>query len=439
MKKINYGVTMNRRYAVKKIMASDGNRFCMILDSKNGLPLYYQNIYLSLLHKQKNKSFNTVLRNAYTLISFENYLIESNINLIERIRAKTFLSFTEIYSLSEHLRVKNKKQKVIDIKEYKKFNQENLHYRLTVISSYISWIYESYFSTTIYETNIISKSVSLLFRKHKPKLNSQFYLNNDFKSLEKESLGILLQCIEPESQYNPFVDISCRKRNQLIILILQETGMRGGELLNLKITDFNKEKRYLKVCKRINDPADPRVFQPLVKTFERELNISKKLSMQISSYIDNDRSFYSKSLNHNYLFITQKSGPTEGFPLSISAYHKVIKQIRRIEFNGVSFQNFTGHCLRHTWNYIYSLKYIGVTDQYRLTQLDRIRCVRMGWKMNSKTALIYNNRYISEETLKAFEEADLVNQEIINKIEGEIDESINVRKLLGIKGKRQQK
>ncbi|HAX5956028.1 TPA: site-specific integrase, partial [Escherichia coli] len=115
----------------------------MILDSKNGLPLYYQNIYLGLLCKQKNKSFNTVLRNAYTLISFENYLIESNINLIERIRAKTFLSFTEIYSLSEHLRVKNKKQKVLDIKEYKKFNQENLHYRLTVISSYISWIYES--------------------------------------------------------------------------------------------------------------------------------------------------------------------------------------------------------------------------------------------------------------------------------------------------------
>ncbi|HHN8896838.1 TPA: tyrosine-type recombinase/integrase, partial [Escherichia coli] len=419
--------------------ASDGNRFCMILDSKNGLPLYYQNIYLSLLYKQKNKSFNTVLRNAYTLIAFENYLIESNINLIERIRSKTFLSFTEIYSLSEQLRVKNKKQKVIDIKEYKKINQENLHYRLTVISSYICWIYESYFSTTIYETNIILKSVNLLFRKHKPKLNSQLYLNNDFKSLEKESLDILLQCIEPESQYNPFVDISCRKRNQLIILILQETGMRGGELLNLKISDFNKEKRYLKVCKRVNDPADPRVFQPLVKTFERELNISKKLSMQISSYIDNDRSFYSKSLNHNYLFITQKSGPTEGFPLSISAYHKVIKQISRIEFNGVSFQNFTAHCLRHTWNYIYSLKYIGVTDQYRLTQLDRIRCVRMGWKMNSKTALIYNNRYISEETLKAFEEADLVNNKIINKIEGEIDESINVRKLLGIKGKRQQK
>ena len=106
---------MNRRYLVKKIMASDGNRFCMILDSKNGLPLYYQNIYLSLLHKQKNKSFNTVLRNAYTLIAFENYLIESNINLIERIRAKTFLSVTEVYSLSEYLRVKRSIKKIFII------------------------------------------------------------------------------------------------------------------------------------------------------------------------------------------------------------------------------------------------------------------------------------------------------------------------------------
>ncbi|MCQ8791348.1 site-specific integrase, partial [Escherichia coli] len=69
------------------------------------------------------------------MIAFENYLIESNINLIERIRAKTFLSVTKVYSLSEYLRVKNKKQKVIDIKKYKKINQENLHYRLTVISS----------------------------------------------------------------------------------------------------------------------------------------------------------------------------------------------------------------------------------------------------------------------------------------------------------------
>ncbi len=84
-----------------------------------------------------------------------------------------------------------------------------------------------------------------------------------------------------KDEYNPF-ERNCRKRNQLAILILYETGIRGGELLNLKISDFKRKQRYLKISKRINDPEDPRVFQPLVKTVEREINISERLCMQIS-------------------------------------------------------------------------------------------------------------------------------------------------------------
>ena len=108
----------------------------MILNSNSGLPLYYQNIYLGLLGRQKNKSFNTILRNAYVLILFEKYLIKENISILERVSNKTFLNYTELYSLSEFLRVKRKKRKIIDMVTYKKVNEENLHYRLTVISDY---------------------------------------------------------------------------------------------------------------------------------------------------------------------------------------------------------------------------------------------------------------------------------------------------------------
>ncbi|WP_426709890.1 hypothetical protein [Enterobacter cloacae complex sp. 284J4] len=38
------------------------------------------------------------------------------------------------------------------------------------------------------------------------------------------------------------------------MLILYETGMRGGELLNLKISDFKRKQRYLKISKSINYP-----------------------------------------------------------------------------------------------------------------------------------------------------------------------------------------
>lgn len=106
---------MKSEYLVKKIMTKGGERFCMILNSNSGLPLYYQNIYLGLLGRQKNKSFNTILRNAYVLILFEKYLIKENISILERVSNKTFLSYTELYSLSEFLRVKRKKRKIIDM------------------------------------------------------------------------------------------------------------------------------------------------------------------------------------------------------------------------------------------------------------------------------------------------------------------------------------
>ncbi|MFB1134612.1 tyrosine-type recombinase/integrase [Escherichia coli] len=426
---------MKSEYLVKKIMTKGGERFCMILNSNSGLPLYYQNIYLGLLGRQKNKSFNAILRNAYVLILFEKYLIKENISILERVSNKTFLSYTELYSLSEFLRVKRKKRKIIDMVTYKKVNEENLHYRLTVISDYISWIYDSFYRGSVYETNSLLKFIKSNFQKHKPKITSYSYMSDNFKSLEKETVEALLECVSPESEYNPF-ERNCRKRNQLAILILYETGMRGGELLNLKISDFKRKQRYLKISKRINDPEDPRVFQPLVKTVEREINISERLCMQISSYIEGERSYHAKCKNHDYLLVTHKSGVTEGLPLTISAYNKIMRKIKEIEHEGSSFRHFTGHCLRHTWNYIYSLKYIGVTDPYKLNELDRIRCIRMGWKVNSKSVLIYNNRFISEEASRAFQEADLLKEEKINNNKGGVNGEIDFRKTLGIKSKR---
>jgi integrase len=67
-------------------------------------------------------------------------------------------------------------------------------------------------------------------------------MSDNFKSLEKETVEALLECVSPESEYNPF-ERNCRKRNQLAILILYETGMRGGELLNLKISDFKRKQK----------------------------------------------------------------------------------------------------------------------------------------------------------------------------------------------------
>lgn len=429
---------MTGNYLVRKIKAATGERFCMILDTKTGLPLYYNNIYLTLLSRVKGKSFNTILRNAYILILFEEYLVKLNINLKERMKKKTLLTYTELYSLTESLKLKRKDKKVLEINGYRKFNADNLYYRLAVISDYISWYYESYYCGALNETKSIIEMFKSNVQKHKPKIQSKLYVSDNFKSLEVENVAELFKCLEPSNNNNPY-DEGSRVRNQLILLVLHETGMRGGELLNLRITDFNSEKKFLRITKRVNTPEDPRIIQPLVKTLERDLNISKKLTNSINEYIEKDRVFYTKKRKHDYLFVTHKCGPTEGLPLTISAYNKIIRKIREIQILGPEFRNFTGHTMRHTWNHIYNLKYIGVTDVNKISQLNVIRCLRMGWAIKSNSELIYNNRYIHEQALKAFEDMDLTSKLITKNSEGGIDENIDSRKLLGIKNKRQRK
>ncbi|WP_232283945.1 site-specific integrase, partial [Yersinia enterocolitica] len=208
--------------------------------------------------------------------------------------------------------------------------------------------------------------------------------------------------------------------------------MRGGELLNLRVTDFSSEKKFLRITRRVNTPEDPRIMQPLVKTLERDLNISTKLTNSINEYIEKDRSFYTKNRKHEYLFVTHKCGPSQGLPLTISAYNKIIRKIRGVKTLGAAFRTFTGHTMRHTWNHIYNLKYIGVTDINKISQLNIIRCLRMGWAIKSNSELIYNNRYIYEQTLKAFEDMDLTSKLITKDLGGGIDENIDSRKLLGI-------
>ncbi|MCW6556102.1 site-specific integrase [Yersinia ruckeri] len=425
-------------YLVRKIKAETGERFCMILDRETGLPHYYYNIYLTLLSRIKGKSFNTILRNAYVLILFEEYLIKLNINLKERMEKKTLLTYTELYTLTENLKLKRKEKKVLEINGYRKFNADNLHYRLAVISNYISWYYESYYSGALNETKLIIEMFKSNVQKHKPKIQSKLYVSDNFKSLEVENVAELFKCLEPSNNNNPY-DEGSRVRNQLILHVLHETGMRGGELLNLRLTDFSSEKKFLRITRRVNTPEDPRIMQPLVKTLERDLNISTKLTNSINEYIEKDRSFYTKNRKHEYLFVTHKCGPSQGLPLTISAYNKIIRKIRGVKTLGAAFRTFTGHTMRHTWNHIYNLKYIGVTDINKISQLNIIRCLRMGWAIKSNSELIYNNRYIYEQTLKAFEDMDLTSKLITKDLGGGIDENIDSRKLLGIKNKRQRK
>lgn len=73
-------------------------------------------------------------------------------------------------------------------------------------------------------------------------------------------------------------------RDKLIFQISVETGMRIGEILGLRLGDFDPHNNWLSVIKRDNIKN-----QAKAKTKERDVPIYETLSEQIQIYKENER------------------------------------------------------------------------------------------------------------------------------------------------------
>jgi len=425
---------MKGRYFLQKIRKESGERLCMIVERELGLPLYYENIYLEFIRTINKKEVNTIIRYAYALMKFKEYIDSANINLSERMQSSTLLNFNELYSLTCFFNEK-KILKIESIKKKIKSENDNISFKLSVIEKYLIWIYSSFYSDSFIKTKNITELLSQSFKYFKPKQVQKGYVGkvDSFKALDEKAVEDLMHITSSKNNDNPF-EIKNRLRNELIIKILHETGMRSGELLNLKIGDFYYEKKYLDIVRRYNAPEDTRSIPLCVKTEEREIPISLSLTRLIDMYINVIRPKYSMKKDNGYIFITHKSGPHQGAPMTYSAYYKIACKIKNPKVhNNNSLGGFTMHALRHTWNHEYNKKFEEASGLDKYFELEKIRHVRMGWKIKSSTALIYNKKYIYDKATKAFKELDDENG---NLTEVKSYENADYRKALGLKSKR---
>jgi len=78
----------------------------------------------------------------------------------------------------------------------------------------------------------------------------------------------------------------------LIVVLLDELGIRAGELLAIKVSDIDFQSQEITIPRRHNDPEAPRHNQPVQKTLDRLLAISDELTLILTSYVLNDRRAY---------------------------------------------------------------------------------------------------------------------------------------------------
>ncbi|WP_240347014.1 hypothetical protein [Pectobacterium brasiliense] len=121
--------------------------------------------------------------------------------------------------------------------------------------------------------------------------------------------------------------------------------------------------------------------------------MSEILSKEVHDYIINERRKLKKSRKHGYLFVTIKSGPTQGDAISINSYHRIIGELRK---SSPKLSTLTGHKLRHSWNNNFS-NLMDESDKVGEDEQEKIRSYSMGWKSGSGMANIYNERFIRDK------------------------------------------
>ncbi|BEJ47720.1 site-specific integrase [Aeromonas dhakensis] len=394
---------MEKNYRVTTFVMDSGERYCMVVDRATGLPMYYPTLFLTTQIRNRGNAFSTTLAAANNLVLLLRFVDRRGINLEQRFLNKDFFKPHELDDLRDFAQCKQgKKPLMVPSKPWLEDATINTvdngtqHSRLTTFANYLRWYAMHILKTPELE---VVEQINAMAEQTKMRRPSKKGRNSDLqdRSLSDVQLDALFELIQPGSESNPF-SIDVQRRNRLMILLLFYLGIRGGELLNIRIQDIDFSTNRIRVVRRADERADSRTNEPNAKTRERLLPLAESLVQELHRYITQDRRNVRNAKKNDYLFVTYKRGPTVGNPISKGGYHKIFTVVRAVS---PQLYAATGHSLRHTWNRKFSERMDAMDEQVSEERQEQVRSYLMGWRAGSGTAATYNKRFIQQKGFEA--------------------------------------
>ena len=350
-------------HCVQKTFVMDtGERYCLLVNSGSGIPLFYPNLYITTQVRNKSLSYSAMESALSGISVLLRFLEERGEKIEKRFLEGDFFQNSELDAIRDYCQIKFRTRTLkadpnglFSLAELQEFDDtvsaETEYIRLTVIAQYTRWLAEQLKGAS--KDRMMMLQIGKMEKGFKARRPVKKKRNTEMqeKGLTEKQLDVLFEILRPDSEFNPFKDRAVRIRNRLIFLMLYHLGLRGGELLNIRIRDIDFGKNQLIVARRADEKDDPRKYQPLVKTLDRRLPVKDTLINELHHYISNERKKVSNAGKNDFLLITHKSGPSQGQPLSKSGYKKIINIVRR---TSPLLFNLTGHQLRHSWNETFS-------------------------------------------------------------------------------------
>ncbi|WP_161569407.1 tyrosine-type recombinase/integrase [Alteromonas portus] len=400
------------------IKMQNGLRVPVLLE--NGIPHFYSTLHIS--REFLNTSHNTKKNVLECIRLFIQWLKNQDIQIEQRLAEGNFLNQVELERLLDFLNydkptISNLCSGVaIHPRSYKFVSVKTYRNRAASIKNYLKFLYR--FLSSSEERKQAEIDLDAFIKTRQPRDNSYKKIKEE-KAISDKILSLLFNAIEPSSSDNPWTsDLGIRVRNQLIVCLLYETGIRRGELLGIRISDINFQSNQLAVKRRHDALDDSRLSQPNTKTRERNIPLSDSLIDLMHEYVSKHRGVSKRAKRHELLFVSHKRN--KGEPLSLQSLNLVFRTLnRKVE----DLSGLHPHLFRHHMNYKISklidekFSHLGAEDKAATDA--QIRSYHMGWSSTGNSQEHYNKRYAREKANEALRNRDIKLALMSKKDEGE--------------------
>lgn len=378
---------MLQDYGTEVIRLPSGERLPLLVHRETGMPHELVADYSLTFHRAI--PINTSRRAVDAIGMFHSWADLRRINLDERFGSGNLFTSDETTALAEslwHCRTLGKESTSVV--------GETHGHRVDQVSAYIRWrmslivsslpVHDSRLGSINDRLGMVTDQLASLKGSSVAKPRGQ---------LTEDQWVRLFEIVKPGSSENPF-----RKGNQLrnffVFLLHHELGVRKAEPLVVKGVHLRFGARPLiTITFTPDDPKDPRLDQPSVKTLSRTLPMGPVLATAA------DRLMKQRSSNKTIAaaarknpFLVLSSDGTSA--LSLDSAYDIFRTIRG-KFPNDFPSDFAAHHLRRSWNYRFSqaCKKAGIKDELA----DHIRRYVMGWSKTSQQPANYNRKEIEEQ------------------------------------------
>ena len=357
---------MVRLMKVKVVTHPTGEQIPIILDY-DGLPIPAPNEYLL---SRRDKSTNTLVRNARELSILYKWLYREQIDLRKKLTDPVSFNSAQINSvLVEQLRQNREQSNAVSPIT---FNQ-----RLTTVRQFINWYMSVLISQLPYSSN---KFKSLSERKNvfNEWLSSSFISappsrKHLKKGLSKEESNFLMNILDPTSIHSFGNNEAVKYRNFISVGLMIYCGLRPGELLSLRVEDITIGGiSSVSIVRRKPDLGDTRKPRPQVKRNGRLLPIENlELAKCLNEYIVDLREVLEdkSEIESDYLILSD-----EGEPLSQASITQFFHLLRD-KYSQNLPENLSAKSLRHTFSsrMEIAMREAGLSEQRRREALAHLR------------------------------------------------------------------